>query len=112
MILQFKVHELKESSRYYGILFKDENTSNEFIIIGEDSDNYKAHKVDDRGICLIPGVSMNEFSLIIPKNDFAIKTFHGGIEIREFDIPKQYLDLDTVESIQRLNNLSDTATTL
>lgn len=104
MNLEFKIYELKESSRYYNILIKDKNQSNEFIVIGEETDYYRACQIDGRGLCLIPGVSLGTFTLQIPKNDLQLKQSWGAFEIKEFEIPKKYLDINTVEDIKRLND--------
>jgi hypothetical protein len=103
MFLEFQILELKESSRLYNSLVKKGNKTNEFIVVGEESENYKAQQMEDDGICLISGLSIDEFSLLIPKEDLKRKGVEVGIETVELDIPKKYLSLDIIENIQNLN---------
>ncbi|MCR1821271.1 hypothetical protein [Terrisporobacter muris] len=73
----------------------------EFIVVGElmvDNEEYfMCHTITD-GIKLIDGVNIQDFSYRLPKNYFK-KTG----ESVELDIPKNYLTLDIIEDIQRLN---------
>jgi len=103
MNIDFKVFELKESSRQYKRLISDSNSTNEFIIVGEKGQYFNAHQVEEKGICLIPGLSIVEFSLMILKDDLILKSVDFGTEVTEMDIPKQYLSVDIIETIQRLN---------
>lgn len=108
MKLEFKVYQLKESSILYDRAIKKGNKPNEFIIVGEEKlrdnfDCYKAHQLGENGFIIIGGLNINEFSMLIPKDDL-IPTPGIGVEITEIDIPKQYLTMQIIEDIQRLNN--------
>jgi hypothetical protein len=107
MFLEFKLYELKETSKLYNSLVKKENNPNEFVVVGEELENFKVQQIEgageDIGITLLDGLSIEEFSLLIPKEDLKFKGDGVGVEITELDIPKKYLSLDIVENIQRLN---------
>ncbi|MCE5220186.1 MAG: hypothetical protein LLF98_02665 [Clostridium sp.] len=103
MNLEFNIYELKEDSKQYNALIEKSKSPNNFIIVGEEKDWYKAHMIDDRGLCLIDGLTVDEFSLLIDKNDLQIKTNGFSREIMEMDIPKKYLTINIIENIQRLN---------
>ncbi len=110
MILEFKVYKLREDSRMYKKLITDLNKINklnEFIIVGEESlgedfDCYKVQQLETNGITLIGGLLFDEMTFLIPKNELESKS-NFGYEMQEFDITKEYLTLDIVENIQRLN---------
>lgn len=103
MNIEFKIYELKEDSKQYNTLVEKPNAPNNFIIVGEENNWYKAHLIDERGLCLIDGLTVDEFSLLINKNDLKIKADGFSVEILEIDIPKKYLTMDIIENIQRLN---------
>lgn len=105
MNLEFIVYELKGTSRIYDLLFKNVNRPNEFIVVGDESGMLKVQQVEERGLCLIPGIPLDEFCLCVPEDDLVLKNCQGGVEIREFDIPKEYLSFEIVENIQRLNKV-------
>lgn len=105
MNLNFNIYELKETSILYNDKIKE---NNEFIIVGEeelseDYDCFKAHQLDDNGLSLIGGLDIDEFSLLIPKKDLKIKKDVGIISC-ELDIPKEYLTLDIIDNIRKLNS--------
>lgn len=107
MILNFKIYELKESSALYDLIFKGvKNPTNEFIIVGEDKslNLFKVQQVDKGEIILINGLKIDEFAVVVSKEDIQIKG-DLGVEIQEFDIPKEYLTLDAVDTILRLNEV-------
>ena len=103
MNLEFNLYELKEDSRQYNTLVVKPNAPNNFIVIGEEKDWFKAHLIDDRGLCLIDGLNVDEFSFLINKEDLKLKTDGFSREILEMDIPKKYLTVDIIENIQKLN---------
>lgn len=103
MNLEFNIYKLKEDSKQYKTLIEKPNSPNNFIIVGEEKDWYKAHLIDDRGLCLIDGLTVDEFSLLINKDDLQIKTDGFSREILEMDIPKKYLTTNIIENIQKLN---------
>lgn len=107
MIFDFKVYELKESSTLYDLIFKGvENPSNQFIVVGEDRamNSLKVHQIDEGEIILVDGLKIDEFAMVVSKEDIQIKG-DLGVEILEYDIPKQYLTLDIVEMIIILNSV-------
>lgn len=110
MILEFNTYELKEDSKNYKMIIKNDSIPNEFIVIGEEmvenTPYYKTHHLDSNGLCLIGGLPIDECAFTIRKEDLRLKTFKdglGGYEIQEIDIPKEYLTMDIIENIQRLN---------
>ena len=104
MKLELEIYRLKETSKLYKKLVGNNNKSNEFVIIGEWSDYYKVYKVENGSIYLISGLKMDEPSLLIPKGDLEINIDALGIKVLEIHIPKEYLTLDIIEDIYRLNN--------
>jgi hypothetical protein len=104
MKFDFKVYELLESSMLYKSLIEENKNPNEFIIVGETEYYYKVHQWTERGLCLIPGISISDFALHIPKEDIQIKSIGYGTELMEIDIPKQYLNMHIIENIQALND--------
>lgn len=115
MILEFKVLELGKDTKQFKSLkaihkrIKNPNREfvNEFIVVGsESSDNidyYKVQQLSCKGLVLIGGLKLDEISLIIPKSDF----IWDGVTYTEIDIPKEYLDIDIIETIQNLNSIKE-----
>ncbi len=109
MILEFKLYKLKETSVMYKVAVEDSNNPNEFIIVGEqllskDYDCYKViQSIDNEDLKLISGLKLDEFGFLIKKDDLEL-TVDWGYESLELDIPKDYLTLDIIENIQRLNS--------
>ncbi len=107
MILEFKVCQLKKKSKQYKNLIEDMNNSNEFIIVGEellgDLDCFKVLQNSEKGICLLGGLKIDEAALLITKDEIELKGDGIGCELLEMDIPKEYLTLEIIENIQRLN---------
>lgn len=109
MKFDFYIYELKEDTKMYDSLVIKANKPNEFIIVGEEKvgdtlDCFKVQQVENDTLCLIGGLLIDEAAYLISKTDLQIKTWQYGTEISEFDIPKQYLSLDTIENIKRLND--------
>lgn len=77
---------------------------NAFIIIGEETydgvEYFRRHNLSDR-LILIPGVKLDKQAYRILKEDF--EPLGGCYDETQLDIPKEYLTLDIVEDIQRLN---------
>lgn len=108
MNLEFKVYELNPEAKLYKMLEKMQKTiKNEFIIVGEEkvgeSERYKVHQIEKKGLQLIGGLDIQEIAYSVPKADLKIKGDGIGIEAGIFDIPKEYLNMDIIEEIQRLN---------
>lgn len=109
VILEFKLYKLKETSVMYKVAVEDSNNPNEFIIVGEqllskDYDCYKViQSIDNEDLKLISGLKLDEFGFLIKKDDLEL-TVDWGYESLELDIPKDYLTLDIIENIQRLNS--------
>ncbi|KZL88679.1 hypothetical protein [Clostridium magnum] len=110
MNLEFKTYQLKEGTRNYNQLIEKGKLHNEFIIIGEEmvegyADCYKAIPSSDDGLKLISALNLDEQSMKIPKDELELKKDDlPGIETSEFNIPKEYLTVDIIEDIQRLNS--------
>lgn len=110
MVLEFKTYELKEESGLYKNIVQSANKPNEFIIVGEELigkeiDCFKVQHVGEKGISLISALTIDESALLVPKEDLKLKKDDlPGYEIQEIDIPREYLTMDIIESIQRLNS--------
>ncbi|KZL94340.1 hypothetical protein [Clostridium magnum] len=105
MNLEFKTYQLKEGSRTYEKLVKRAKLHNEFIIVGEDHGYYKAIPSSDDGLKLISALMIDEQAMFIPKDDLELKKDDlPGVEVQELNIPKEYLTIDIIEDIQRLNS--------
>lgn len=109
MLLEFIVREVKEHTKLDNELLGKFSAENEFIIVGEENipnygDCYKVQYIGD-GLSLIPGVNIAEQSYTCLKSD--IEELGSCFDIAELDIPKEYLTLDIVDDILRLNRQND-----
>ena len=104
MILKFIVYELQESSTYYKTIFNGGNRPNKFIVVGEEGSMFKLQQIEEDGISFLGELTIDEFTIMLPKEDMKLKGDGVSTEIQEFDIPKKYLTLDIIETIKRLNN--------
>lgn len=108
MILEFKLYKVKETSTAYRNFLKDNNNFNEVIIVGERflSKDYDCYRViqftDGKNLKLINGLKLDELGFLIKKDDLEL-TLDCGYESVGLDIPKNYLTMDIIEDIQRLN---------
>lgn len=107
MKLEFKVYQLKDDSKMYEQLVTKSGEVNEFAIVGEEklSDDYDCYKVQQlgkNGIVLVGGLTIEQFSFLVKKDELELKS-GLGIEIQEFEVPRQYLTIEIIENIQRLN---------
>lgn len=108
MDLEFKVYELKEDSGIYKMAVVDAKKPNEFIIVGEELvggklDCYKVQQLEDQGIKLLGGMKIDEAAYSIEKNQLKLKGDDISFESTEIDIPRKYLTMKIIETIQRLN---------
>lgn len=109
MIVEFKTYNLNENSDAFKIM-KNYNTCNEVVIVGEEKigneEYFKVLQLKDTGMRLIKGLSLQEQSFYVKKEDL-IPTNIGGIgtDYIEIDIPAEYLSVGIIEDVQRLNNL-------
>lgn len=107
MVLEFKLCEVNEDCSIYNLM-KDENPLNEFIIVGEkvlgEEEYYQVQQLTETGLTVIGGLNIQELSALVLKSD--LKTCGDKISTItiELDIPKEYLTMDIIEDIQRLNN--------
>ena len=80
MKLEFKVYSVNEESIYYKSLIKAHERTrkafkapiqflNEFIVVGEDDENYKVHQLDETGLSVFGGWELDLTALFNPKND-------------------------------------------
>jgi hypothetical protein len=108
MNLEFKIFKIKENSDYARIL-KQYNSKNEFIKIGEMNDGDKTYckmlQLDENGITLFGGLKPDEISLGIPKEDLQLTGDGVGADYIALDIPKEYLTMELIEDIQKLNSM-------
>lgn len=109
MIIEFIINKIDTDCNVYKIASKY-NKINEFIIVGEeDIDNViyaRALQCNSNGITLLSGIGLKEQAFYIKKEDICPRKHGIGIETYEFDIPKEFLTVDLVDEIQRLNNIS------
>lgn len=108
MKLEFKVVSLKEDTRAYQNLKScydripnpRHEFRNEFIIIGEDEEYFKALQLHEEGLSLIGGLGLEDTAYLMPKEHFE----WDESLYTEIDIPKKHLSVDVIENIQRLNS--------
>jgi hypothetical protein len=106
MNIEFPIFWLKKDSdtykRWSVIPMLKQYIDSDFIAVGEEiiknTTFIKLISVDNSQICLIGGLMLDEAAYSVPKTDIEKTCF-----INEFDIPKDYLSLDTVENIQKVN---------
>jgi hypothetical protein len=104
MLLEFKLYEVKESSNLYKLTCAEDSSKNTFIIVGEENERYfQVQQIDEKGLGLISGLKINQAAFIVKKEDIKLKSGGFGYESVELDIPKEYLTLDIIEGIIRLN---------
>lgn len=108
--LEFKTYQLKEGTRNYNQLIEKGKLHNEFIVVGEESvkdygECFKALPSSNEGIKLISVLNLREQAMTILKEELQLKKDDlPGIETQELNIPKEYLTVDIIEDIQRLNS--------
>lgn len=104
MLLNFKIHTLKQGSKVLDMELKAGGT-NAFIIVGEEEYGgkkyFKSHQLGEK-LIVIPGVKLDEQAYRIPVEDF--EPLGGIVDETQLDIPKEYLTMEIVEEIQRLNS--------
>lgn len=118
MELEFKAVKLNKDSIWLEKLQKYDNQdlklgqvkdlknefNNEFIIVGEDEikeeEYFKVHYITQNGLVLFGGVDIVTMSLLIPKKEFV----WDGESYTVIEVPKEFLNLDIVENIQKLNS--------
>ena len=108
MNLEFKIYELKEGTRTYKQLIEKFKLPNEFIVVSEELvggniDCFHAHPVEEKGINFIGGLPIDECTMNIPKEDLRLQGDGVGYNTYEFDIPREYLTMEAIENIKRLN---------
>ena len=96
MKLEFKVYSVIEESIYYKSLIK----AHEFIVVGEDDENYRVHQLDETGLSVFGGCELDLTALSIPKSDFK----WDRTTYVELDIPKICLTIDIIDKIKELNS--------
>lgn len=100
MKLEFNIYELTEP---YGTFEK------EFIKVGEVFDKVNNEHiflmlgVQENGLTLINGINIQENAYEIPSDKVKLKGSGMYTDCYIFDINKEYLAMDIIEEIQRLN---------
>jgi hypothetical protein len=108
MLLEFKTCQLKKGTKNYKQLIENIKLTNEFVVVGEENikdyaDCYKVLNAPEN-MSLISALTLDEQAMRIPKDELELKKDDlPGYETQEIDISKEYLTLDIVENIQRLN---------
>ena len=101
MKLEFDVYKVKEECKLNAFL--QSIGESEFIVVGkeliEDEEHYLLQELKEDGLRLVKGLNIQMTSYRIPKRFLVKKEF----ETVELDIPKDYLTMNIVEEIQRLN---------
>lgn len=108
MQLEFKLYKLKATSSVYQALIP-KSPLNEFIVVGEemigDEKYLKVHQLTNEGLRLIGGVQLGLLAYSVHKDDLELVESNDlGAIYSVIDIPKEYLTVDIIETIQRLNN--------
>lgn len=104
MILEFKIYKLKQESKLYKRVVEKDNGLNEFIIIGEEDEYFEVQQLYENGLIMIGGLKIDESAYCVLKDDLENKV-ELGWEIQEIEIPREYLTMDIIENIQRLNKI-------
>ena len=111
MKLEFKLLSLKECSKYLKNLKNSyeridnpiHEFKNEFVVVGENEENYKVQQLHEQGMNVFSEIDIAFIALEIPKKEFK----WDGNTYAEIDIPKKNLSLDTIDDIKRLNDDTD-----
>lgn len=100
MKLQFKLYKLKDKNN----LLKKSNSLNEFIVIDEshayNQDCFRVRQITKSGLIFAENDNLITSSILIPQE----KLFWDGYTYVQFDIPKNFLSLNIIDSIFKLNN--------
>lgn len=109
MQLEFIVREVKKNTKLDIELLRRFDGENQFIIVGEVEvpgygDCYMVQHIGDE-LKLIPGVNIAEQAYTCLKSD--LKETGSCFDTAVLDIPKEYLTLDVVDDILRLNSQCD-----
>lgn len=111
MKLEFKLLKINEKNRLFKQL-SNFNKNNEFVAVGEETiEGNKYLKVvqlidgedGSTGLKLIGGLKLDIAAYSIEKNELKPKGDGVGIDYLELEIPKEYLTLKLIETIQMLN---------
>jgi hypothetical protein len=103
MLLEFKLYKVNTESRLFKIIAKYDN-SNVFIVVGEHKEYFKVHQLTKKGLCLVGGMPLDGVAYSIKKTDLTLSTDGFGVDYTELEIPKEYLTVDLIETIQKLNS--------
>lgn len=107
MKLEFNIYKMNEDCRLFKMVSKF-NTINEFIIVGEekvDGKEYvKVHQLTNNGLRLIRGLPLEETAHLVEKSNLKLAGEDWYKDSVEIDIPSEYLSMELIENIQRLNS--------
>lgn len=109
MVLEFIIREVKEGTKLDRELLSKFGSDNEFIVVGEVNmpgygDCYRVQCIGE-GLRLIGGVDISTQSYTCLKSD--LEEVGSCFDTASLDIPKEYLTLDIVDDILRLNRDED-----
>lgn len=107
MDLDFKICRIKQGSKSYDIWSRmgslKDDTDSDMILIGEEyidkERNYQLIPIEDDSVKLISGLNLTDTAYLIPVEDVILSN-----KKYSFDIPKEFLDLDIVDNIHRINS--------
>lgn len=106
MKFEFKLYEIDTNSKMWSKITKlDNNAPNDFILVGEEEGFFKMHHVSSNGISLIHGINLDESAYLFDKSEVRLQGNGSYIDSMEFDIPMQYLNIDIIENIKKLNEM-------
>lgn len=108
MDLDFRLCSIKKDSKSYDIWSRmgslRDDIDSDMILIGEEyidkERNYQLIPVEkDTSIKLIKGLSLTDIAYLVPVEDTVISNKKYTL-----DIPKEFLDLDIVDNIHKINS--------
>lgn len=103
MLLEFKLYKANIESRLFKIVSKYD-VPNEFIVVGEVDDCFLVQQLTGKGLVMVGGFPLDEMAYSIAKKDLFPLSSGMGTDYTEIEIPKEYLTLDLIEKIQKLNS--------
>lgn len=106
MNLEFKLYEVNEESKSFNMLKNSiPNIKNDFIIVGEDENFFKLINVGSEEIKLIKGLNIEEIAYLFDKSDVKLQGNNIYTDTIELDIPQEYLSMEIIENIKKLNKI-------
>lgn len=106
MNLEFKLYEVNEESKSFNMIKNImPNIKNDFIIVGEDENYFKLINVGSEKIKLTKGLNIEEIAYLFNKSDVKLQGNNLYTDTIELDIPQEYLSMEIIENIKKLNKI-------